>query len=126
MDEIKFINEKHDTMVKALVKPSHEIYNQLDIVKCDLLHAGLGIFSESGEIADAIKKHIIYNQPLDIENIVEELGDMEFYLAQLRQILFLSRDSILQSNMDKLLKRYPKFTYTDARAKERLDRKELK
>ena len=43
-------------------------------------HAAYGILSEVGEIASAIKKHRFYETPLDMENIIEELGDIRFFL----------------------------------------------
>lgn len=43
-------------------------------------HAVLGMLGELGELADAWKKHWIYSQPLDLGNILEELGDFAFYL----------------------------------------------
>lgn len=45
-----------------------------------LRHAALGIIGEVGEIADCWKKHSIYDQPLNVENMVEELGDLKFYI----------------------------------------------
>jgi hypothetical protein len=45
-----------------------------------LRHALLGVIGEVGEIADCWKKHIIYEQPLDTVNLIEELGDLRFYI----------------------------------------------
>ena len=78
------IEQQHKQMVKVLVKNPAEILQALDPVKVDLLHAMLGVANEAGEILDAVKAHVIYNKPLDVSNIREELGDMEFYLEQLR------------------------------------------
>ena len=46
-------------------------------------HALRGLLSETGELADAIKKNINYNLPLNIGNVVEELGDLCFYTVLL-------------------------------------------
>ena len=43
------------------------------------VHMGIGIFGEVGELVDAIKKAAVYNKPMDNENVLEELGDIEFY-----------------------------------------------
>lgn len=45
-----------------------------------LEHAILGMVGEIGEIADAYKKHWIYERPLDTVNMLEELGDLRFYI----------------------------------------------
>lgn len=93
---------------------------------CDnnLAHMVLGIAGESGEIVDAIKKTVIYDKPLDVDNIIEELGDLEFYMAGMRQLLGLSRVQVLAHNVAKLEKRY-KGGYSDAAAIARAD-KEIK
>ena len=113
-------------MVKTLVKNPAEILAALDPVKVDLLHAMLGIASEAGEMLDAVKAHVIYNKPLDVANLREELGDMEFYLEQIRTnpLVDITRFEALKSNMDKLSKRYKDFKYTDQRAIERADKKD--
>lgn len=43
-------------------------------------HSELGYISEIGELADAYKKVIYKNEKLDSENVLEELGDILFYL----------------------------------------------
>jgi|688.fasta_scaffold00823_31 NTP pyrophosphatase (non-canonical NTP hydrolase) len=86
-----------------------------------MLHAVLGISGEAGELLDAIKKTAIYEKELDIANVIEELGDLEFYLEMMRQELGVSRHFILAQNIDKLQKRYPD-KYTDQHAIERKDK----
>lgn len=76
-----------------------------------LLHALLGISSECGEFADALKKHIIYNQPLDKLNLKEEVGDLLWYIALASTWLDINIEEAMQQNIDKLKLRYPeKFT----------------
>lgn len=47
----------------------------------NMLHASLGIVTETAELLDAYKKHIFYDKPLDLVNIQEEIGDIFWYLA---------------------------------------------
>lgn len=91
--------------------------------QANLLHALLGLQSESGEIADCIKKHVYYQQELDITNLKEELGDVMWYIALLVNTLDLDFHEILKQNIEKLEKRYPK-KFTLEAAKERADKKE--
>ena len=49
-----------------------------------LLHAGMGLSTESAEILDSLKKHIFYGKPLDEVNLKEEMGDLFWYLAKVR------------------------------------------
>lgn len=87
-----------------------------------LMHAAAGISGEAGELLDAIKKVWVYGKPIDIANIIEELGDMEFYMQALRTRLGLFRDDTIEANMRKLRKRYPGVVYTDAAAIARADK----
>ena len=114
----------HAQMVTLLVKDPVTIANDLgsNPTSCDLIHATMGISGEAGELLDAIKKNVIYNKPLDIENIVEELGDLEFYMEQLRQQLNITREETLEANYNKLMnKRYPN-GYSDEAAITRADK----
>lgn len=119
------IEVKHCEMVRNLAKSADDILDELDPFKCDLMHATMGISSEAGEILDIAKKIVVYNQPPDVDKLnhfIEELGDIEFYLRQLYSVLGITREDALRANMAKLAKRYPNFTYTDDRARERADK----
>lgn len=90
----------------------------------DLLHAAVGVSGEAGELLDAIKKLWAYEKPMTeavMENIVEELGDLEFYMQLLRLKLGLQREYILEKNADKLGKRYAD-GYSNAAALARADK----
>src|SRR6187551_2079419 len=76
------IEETHAAMVQFLAKPGSDILDSLTPAKCNLMHAAIGIASEGGEILDCVKKYIIYNKDLDRDNLIEELGDMEFFMQQ--------------------------------------------
>lgn len=112
----------HPQLVAALVKPGAAILETLTPAKADLLHGAVGISGEAGELLDAVKKHVIYNKPLDIENVIEELGDLEFYIEQVRQNLGLTRQVTLDANIAKLSVRYAGLTYTDTAAQVRADK----
>ncbi len=87
----------------------------------DLNHAALGLTGEAGEFADAIKKHIIYSQPLDNANCIEELGDILWYCALAAEALGVDLDEVAALNISKLKLRYPD-VYSDLYAKKRLDK----
>lgn len=112
----------HANMVGLLAKPGTAIAEQLTAENAHLLHMAVGISGEAGEIIDAVKKAAVYNKPLDRQNLIEELGDLEFYIEGLRQGIGVSREEVLQANMDKLAKRYGSGTYSDAQAQARADK----
>lgn len=105
----------YEQFVEALFK---EMNNATD----GMLHAAIGISGEGGELLDAIKKSWAYGKPVDFLNIVEELSDLEFYMAAMRQHLGISRDTVLAFNMRKLKERYPQGKYSDSDAIARADK----
>jgi len=112
----------HEQLVKALVKPAEQLQEEITPVCLNLIHMTMGISGESGELLDAIKKHVIYRKPLDMPNIIEELGDIEFYLEGLRQQLGISRKLCLQGNIAKLTKRYEGGKFSNDSAINRADK----
>ena len=115
---------KHGDMVSKLAKTGEAIHAEMTPKIAALMHHVMGACSEAGELLDGIKKSIIYNSPIDRENIIEELGDMEFYMQGLRMELGITREETLEANMIKLVKRYPDYRYTNQRAQDRADKKE--
>lgn len=73
----------------------------------DQLHYSLGLCTEAAEIADAFKKHIAYGKQLDRVNIVEECGDLLWYLSCLLASVESNLSEAMEKNMAKLNKRYP-------------------
>ncbi len=112
----------YDIMVKSLLKSGTDIQSTMTASKANLVHLALGIAGEAGEVLDAIKKAAIYNKPLDRENIIEELGDLEFYMEGLRQAIGVSRKEVLDTNIQKLGVRYSSGKYSDKQAQDRADK----
>lgn len=112
----------YQDMVATLAKPGEDILASLTPLKCHLWHMGSCIPGEAGELFDAVKKAVIYNKPIDRANVVEELGDLEFYMEGLRQGLNISREETLAANVAKLGERYKGLKYTDKAAQERADK----
>lgn len=111
-----------EKMVTALAKPGEQIIAELTPEKAHQLHMAVGVSGESGELLDAIKKAVIYNKPLDVENVIEELGDLEFYMEGLRQSLNITRHDTIVANIKKLGKRYSDGGYSNQQAQDRADK----
>lgn len=71
-----------------------------------LLHAAIGMFTESGEILEALEKDI-QGIPLDKVNFQEELGDINWYEAIALDELGADKADILRTVIAKLKLRYP-------------------
>lgn len=87
-----------------------------------LLHAGIGLSGEAGELVDTIKKHLFYGKELDKENLKEELGDIMFFVAMACNSLGVTMEEVLSMNVKKLTIRYNQGVFTEQQAQERLDK----
>ncbi len=105
-------------------------------------HMAIGMFGEAGELLDAVKKSTVYRKELDLANVVEELGDFEFYfegfkqkatfiaynsavemrLAELYELFDITREEVIEGNIRKLAKRYNGLKYSDQAAQDRADK----
>lgn len=80
-----------------------------------LLHASIGIQTEGGELSDALKRHVFYGKPIDKINLVEEAGDLLWYIAVLLNALGSDFDIAMELNIAKLRARFgEKFTEEQA------------
>ena len=113
---------EHEELVRRIAKSGQEIKDSLSAKDLDLWHHATGCATEAGELLDAAKKVAIYNKPVDRENVIEELGDLEFYMQGLRANLGITREECLAHNIAKLTKRYPKGTFDNADAVARADK----
>jgi len=113
----------YSEMVKALAKPGQQIIEQQTANQAHIQHMAIGISGEAGELLDAIKRNSIYQKPLDLVNVIEELGDLEFYMEGLRQGLDITRQQTIEANIHKLGKRYSSGAYSNSQAQDRADKK---
>jgi NTP pyrophosphatase (non-canonical NTP hydrolase) len=98
------------------------LFKCMDTHAASCAHAAFGVVGESGELADAVKKYWVYGKPVDRANIVEELGDLRFYMQALQNLLGITDQEVILNNAEKLRKRYPTGQYSDKAAQVRLDK----
>lgn len=110
--------------VESLLKDGAEILESLTPEKAALWHLGTLLAGEAGELLDAIKKHVVYNKPIDLVNVHEELGDLCFSLTALLDFFGFTREEVEEGNRAKLMKRFPQGAYSDADAQNRADKEE--
>lgn len=90
--------------------------------RLEICHAAMGVSGESGELCDALKKVAIYGKKLDRDNIVEELGDIRFFMQAIMNRYQITDTEVLQDNANKLSERYKELVYTDEAAIARADK----
>lgn len=123
------INQTYQLEVKRTHKELPEypqfvtnLMKGLDTPALELHHATTGISGEAGELLDISKKVWIYGKPLNVEHLIEELGDLRFYYQSVLNMIGLTDADIVAANTTKLMKRYVDGQYTDKHANQRLDK----
>lgn len=84
---------------KAMRTATHKCY--------DLANAALGLTGEAGEVADIIKKHLYQGHDLYPSEVIEELGDVIWYVALMADYFNVTLGFVMQQNITKLKARYP-------------------
>lgn len=77
-----------------------------------------GLCDEVGEVSAVVKKYIEYGQPLDRQNLLEEVGDCLWRLNQICWAAGLTLQEAMDFNLKKLQVRYPE-RFTDSLAANR-------
>lgn len=73
-----------------------------------VFHAIVGIATEAGELIQALTKAMYDGKPMDLTNLLEESGDVDWYQALLDSRTEGTQVKRWQSNRDKLARRYAK------------------
>jgi NTP pyrophosphatase (non-canonical NTP hydrolase) len=115
-------NVSYPEFVAAILKSGDTIKNELTPEQANLWHLATGVSGEAGELLDAIKKHVVYQKPLDTANVLEELGDLVFYIQGLMLAIGVDADTVINSNRAKLNRRYHTGTYSNQQAVSRADK----
>lgn len=87
-----------------------------------ILNGVMGLNGEAGECIDIMKKHIFQGHELDREHLIEELGDVAWYLAVCCEGIGVSLEEVMERNIEKLKARYPE-GFDKARSINRNDEK---
>lgn len=78
----------HSQMVMELAKPGQAITESLTPSKAHVWHMTSCLMGEAGELLEGINR-------FDKSNIIEELGDLEFYMEGLRIELKFNRSAVI-------------------------------
>ena len=73
-----------------------------------LENGSMGLNGEAGECIDVLKKHKFQGHELNIDKLVDELGDVLWYCAELAEGLGIPLAEVAEKNIEKLYKRFPK------------------
>lgn len=71
-----------------------------------LINGVMGLCGESGEVIDIVKKHHAQGHELNKEELIKELGDVCWYIAEIAYVLDVKLEDVMALNIEKLSKRY--------------------
>jgi len=92
--------EEFSTMTSRTMADLHDTEKNVN-------HALFGMVTELGEITDLFKKKLAYNKYFSQEQLIDETGDLLFYLSEFIRFNKMDIGVILQKNCDKLRVRFP-------------------
>lgn len=87
--------------VRRSESPSFEVVSER------LLHGAIGCCTESGELLDVIKKSLFYKRGIVEWRLIEEIGDIFWYLGLMCDELGITFEKVMDMNIKKLKERYP-------------------
>jgi hypothetical protein len=78
----------------------------------------------AGQLLDAVKRHVIYEKPLEVVKgaIMAQLAEVDWRIYRICEAYQIDTKTVLDANTAKLSKRYHSLTYKDAHAQERADK----
>jgi len=112
----------YSQFVHNLCKSGSDILCQMKDHEAHLVHMAMGVSGEAGELLDAVKKATIYRKPLDKENIIEECGDILFFVQGILNYYSLDIMDAIYENRKKLALRYSEGKYSNEQAQQRADK----
>jgi NTP pyrophosphatase (non-canonical NTP hydrolase) len=71
------------------------------------VNAALGLAGESGEVAELVKKEIFQGRAYDPARMLEELGDVLWYLDCMAEVHGFTLADVAEANVARLRARYP-------------------
>jgi len=108
-----------NTFIKDCLRTESTQFNINSKADQRLIHAAMGLQTESAEFTDALKKYVFYGKELDKVNLKEELGDMLWYMSIAFSALGTTYEEEQERVINKLKVRYPdKFTEEKAEVRD--------
>lgn len=72
-----------------------------------IINGCIGLGGEAGECLDIVKKWLFQGHDLSRSKLIDELGDVLWYIAEVAAGLGTNLEEIAEHNVEKLRRRYP-------------------
>lgn len=103
-------NEYQQLALKTEKTPEYLIIKEVDGISSkqleQLLHAAIGVCTESGEFMDLLKKYIMYGKSFTKEKVLDETGDLLYYCSLALVATGYTLEQAMEKNIAKLKIRY--------------------
>lgn len=114
LNDVDHYSKELDTLKRAVYyAEEHQEYDpddprseRINEQTIRLLHAAMGLATEAGEFIEALIAHIEHGEELDLVNLAEEIGDVEWYSAIGSDTTGVPLSKIMYTNIKKLEKRF--------------------
>lgn len=122
--KVERLGEDGETIISEIIRYDKFVELLFKVMPIAMMkaHCAIGVAGEAGELADCIKREIIYGKTIDRKNLIEELGDLKFYIQATQNLYGITEQEVLQTNADKLSERYAGLAYSDQAAINRADK----
>jgi NTP pyrophosphatase (non-canonical NTP hydrolase) len=99
-------NYREEVLKTAAVHDADPLEKKLSL-------GGLGVAGEGGEVADVVKKILHHGRSFESmrDNLIKEMGDVEWYLEFLCNAIGVTREEVQRANIKKLRERYAKGSF---------------
>ena len=99
---LKFNTQSLDEAAVEIVTHEPQPVETLTHIDPRVAHAIIGMATEAVELLEALHEAILFDKPLDTVNLLEELGDLNWYHAIAVDALKGDWNQILETNLKKL------------------------
>jgi len=99
---------KGDTTINNTEYRNHckRTRGKFEDIRLDRLNAAIGL-GEAGELQGVVKKEVFHGHPQDAYKILDESGDLLYYLDWLLDTYGWTIENAMNGNVAKLKERYP-------------------
>lgn len=95
---------RYQELAKRTLVEHPNLVSDADMMK---IWNAIGLAGEAGEVANLVKKAIFHQHGIDYPKLLDELGDVLWYLSCLALECGFDLGYVMDRNIDKLAQRYP-------------------
>ena len=123
VEELGDIENYFEGLIGHLDLDENYAIGSVNLIKGNIEKMLLELSKSGSCLLDVIKKHSVYEEELDKDEVVNQLANIRKSLTMLYTIYGISRGEAIEANIAKLGERYSSGTYSNNQAQSRADKK---